>query len=65
LNELSTKIRSFGDSLGEFEKINSSNISKNAAAISNKLESANNELQVFEDEMKKLANRFRNFNSPN
>ena len=65
LNDLSTKIRSFGDSLGEFEKINSSNISKNAAAISNKLESANNELQVFEDEMKKLANRFRNFNSPN
>jgi methyl-accepting chemotaxis protein len=65
LNDLSTKIRSFGDSLGEFEKINSSNISKNAAAISSKLESANNELQVFEDEMKKLANRFRNFNSPN
>jgi methyl-accepting chemotaxis protein len=65
LNELSTKIKSFGDSLGEFEKINSSNISKNAAAISTKLESANNELQVFEDEMKKLANRFRNFNSPN
>jgi len=65
LNDLSTKTRSFGDSLGEFEKINSSNISKNAAAISNKLESANNELQVFEDEMKKLANRFRNFNSPN
>jgi uncharacterized protein YoxC len=64
LNDLSTKIRTFGDSLGEFEKINSSNISKNAASISQRLESADKELKSFEDEMKKLANRFRSFNSP-
>lgn len=64
LNDLSTKIRTFGDSLGEFEKINSSNISKNAASISQRLESADKELKTFEDEMKKLANRFRSFNSP-
>lgn len=64
LNDLSTKIRTFGDSLGEFEKINTGNISKNAVSISDRLESADKELQSFEEEMKKLANRFRSFNSP-
>lgn len=63
LAELSTKIQTAGESLGEFEKVASSNISTHATSVSERLSTANNELQVFEEEMKKLATRFKNFNS--
>lgn len=62
LSTLSAKIKKVGDGLSEFEKMASSNISENAQSVSQRLSSANTELLVFEEEMKKLASRFKNFN---
>lgn len=63
LATLAEKIQSAGESLSEFEKVTSSNLSANANSVSERLNSTNGELQVFEEEMKKLATRFKNFNS--
>lgn len=63
LGDLTGKIKSVGDALGEFEKVGSSDLSKNAANVSDRLVAADNELKTFEDEMRKLATRFKNFNS--
>lgn len=62
LSQLSAKIKRVGDGLAEFEKMATSNISENALSVSERLSSANTELKVFEEEMKKLASRFKNFN---
>lgn len=63
LVELSEKIQVAGSGLAEFEKLATSNISGNATSVSERLSTANTELIVFEAEMKKLASRFKNFNS--
>lgn len=63
LGDLSGKFKSVGDALGEFEKVNSADLAKNASIVSDRLSSANTELKSFEDEMRKLASRFKNFNS--
>lgn len=63
LGNLSERINTVGNSLGEFEKVNAASLSENAANVSNRLEGANNELKTFEEEMKKLANRFKSFNT--
>jgi uncharacterized protein YoxC len=63
LSSFNDRIQQIGESLGEFEKVNAGNISENAQSVSERLENTGNELKTFEDEMKKLANRFRSFNS--
>ena len=63
LGDLTSKIKTVGDALGEFGNVNSGDLSKNAASVSDRLSSANTELKTFEEEMKKLASRFKNFNS--
>lgn len=63
LSDLSGKIKSVSDSLGAFESVNAAGLSENASNVSERLLSANTELKVFEEEMKKLAARFKNFNS--
>jgi hypothetical protein len=63
LSDFSERIQQVGDSLGEFEKVNAGNISQNAQSVSERLENTGNELKTFEDEMKKLANRFKSFNT--
>lgn len=63
LGDLSDKIKSIGNALGEFEKVNAADISINAANVSDRLSSTNTELKTFEEEMRKLASRFKNFNS--
>lgn len=63
LTSLSEKLQRVGDSLGEFENMNAAGISQNASTVSDKLESTGNELKVFEDEMRKLASRFKSFNT--
>lgn len=65
LGDLSVRILSVGESLGEFEKVNAGGLSENASSVSERLASANTELITFEEEMRKLANRFKNFNSVN
>lgn len=63
LSDLSGKIKSVSESLGAFESVNAASLSENASNVSERLLSANTELKVFEEEMKKLAARFKNFNS--
>jgi uncharacterized protein YoxC len=63
LSDFSNRIQQVGESLGEFEKVNAGNISQNAQSVSERLENTGNELKSFEDEMKKLANRFKSFNT--
>jgi chaperonin cofactor prefoldin len=62
LGQLSTKLKRVSDGLSEFEKMTSTNISENAMSVSERLSAANTELKVFEEEMRKLASRFKNFN---
>jgi uncharacterized protein YoxC len=62
LSQLSSKLKRVGDGLSEFEKMASSNISENAQSVSERLSAANAELRTFEEEMRKLASRFKNFN---
>ncbi len=64
LSDFSQKVQTAGQSLDQFEQIDAGNISENASTISNKLESAGSELNNFEEEMKKLSDRFKQFNSP-
>lgn len=64
LSEFSDKVKAAGDSLDQFEKIDAGNISENASSISDRLETAGSELNNFEVEMKKLSERFKQFNSP-
>jgi methyl-accepting chemotaxis protein len=62
LSQLSSKLKRVGEGLSEFEKMASSNISENAQSVSERLSAANSELRTFEEEMRKLATRFKNFN---
>lgn len=64
LSEFSDKVKTAGQSLDQFENIDTGNISENASSISSRLESAGSELNNFEEEMKKLSERFKQFNSP-
>ena len=63
LADFTEKMKTVSDRLGEFENVNAAGLSTNANSVSERLETAGGELRAFEDEMKKLATRFRNFNA--
>jgi uncharacterized protein YoxC len=63
LSDFNNRIQQIGESVSEFEDVNAGNISRNAQSVSERLENTGNELKTFEDEMKKLANRFKSFNT--
>lgn len=65
LVEFSDRIKMASDSLSQFENLSTGNISENASNVSDRLESAGSELNNFEEEMRKLAGRFKRFNSVN
>lgn len=65
LVEFSERIKMASDSLSQFENLSTGNISENATSVSDRLESAGTELHNFEEEMRKLAGRFKRFNSVN
>lgn len=65
LSDFSQQIKMASDSLKQFDNLSTGSISENASTVSERLESAGNELNTFQEEMKKLAGRFKRFNSAN